>query len=311
MLYNYILKFYIMNIAEILKDCPKGIKLYSPIFGEVFLDKIKQHLSIVVITDKEQGDFKEEFLYDGRYGSNGECMLFPSNDQRDWTKFQIPFKDGDILADKTADNILCIYKAPMHFNEKCVDYYCGMSSNEEFVIKKFKDTFFGFMNEKRLATEEEKEKLFNVIKANGYKWNAETKTLEKLVEPKFKIGDMIKYKNGKDENGISCGKILSISDDTYDVAVGNNMGVFINIADQENWQLDKFNIDNLKPFDKVLVKNMPANQWVATIYSHYIKGDRYKYICCGDNWFMCIPYEGNEYLLGTTDDCCEYYKTWE
>ena len=44
---------------------------------------------------------------------------------------------------------------------------------------------------KRLATEEEKQKLYDAIKANGYKWNAGTKTLEKLVEPKFKVGDVI------------------------------------------------------------------------------------------------------------------------
>lgn len=67
-----------INIAELLKDCPKGMKLYSPIFGDVYLEKVRPHLAIVVIVDKEQGDFKEEFLYDGRYRMNGECMLFPS-----------------------------------------------------------------------------------------------------------------------------------------------------------------------------------------------------------------------------------------
>ena len=53
-----------INIAELLKDCAKGTKLYSPIFGEVYLDKIRPHLAIIVTTDK----YKEEFLYDGRYG---------------------------------------------------------------------------------------------------------------------------------------------------------------------------------------------------------------------------------------------------
>jgi hypothetical protein len=75
-----------INIAELLKDCPKGMELYSPIFGKVYLDKIRPHLAIVVTTDKEQGDFKEEFLYDGRYGMNGECMLFPSKDKTTWVK---------------------------------------------------------------------------------------------------------------------------------------------------------------------------------------------------------------------------------
>ena len=86
-----------LNIAELLKDCPKGIKLYSPIFGDVYLDKIRPHLAIVVTTDKEQGDFKEEFLYDGRYGINGVCMLFPSRDKTTWEGFQRPFKKEDVL----------------------------------------------------------------------------------------------------------------------------------------------------------------------------------------------------------------------
>jgi hypothetical protein len=86
-----------LNIAELLKDCPKGIKLYSPIFGDVYLEKIRPHLVIVVTTDKEQGDFKEEFLYDGRYGINGECMLFPSKGKTTWEGFQRPFKNGDTI----------------------------------------------------------------------------------------------------------------------------------------------------------------------------------------------------------------------
>ena len=73
-----------INIAELLKDCPKGMELYSPIFGEVYLYKIRPHLAIVVTTNKEQDDFKEEFLYDGRYGINGECMLFPSKSKTTW-----------------------------------------------------------------------------------------------------------------------------------------------------------------------------------------------------------------------------------
>lgn len=46
----------------------------------------------------------------------------------------------------------------------------------------------------RLATEEEKQKLFDAIKANGYKWNAKTKSLKRLV-PIFKVEDKIKFKN--------------------------------------------------------------------------------------------------------------------
>ena len=106
-----------LNIAELLKDCPKGMELYSPIFGNVYLDKIRPHLAIIVTTDKKQGDFKEEFLYDGRYGMNEECMLFPSKDQRDWIKFQRPFKDGDVISNGSF--IAIFHKFEDHLYYRC------------------------------------------------------------------------------------------------------------------------------------------------------------------------------------------------
>ncbi len=180
-----------INIAELLKDCPSGMELYSPIFGEVYLEKIRPHLSIIVATDKEQGDFKEEFLYDGRYGINGECMLFPSKGKTTWEGFIPPckFKDGDIITDSLGT---CIFKGESEF-EGCVNYYCGIS-NGYFIIKDDKCdpcSHYGFIVNYRLSTEEEKQQLFDAIKGNGYKWNAKTKTLEKLVQPKFKDGDIV------------------------------------------------------------------------------------------------------------------------
>ena len=161
-----------INIAELLKDCPKGMELYSPIFGEVYLDKIRPHLAIVVATDKEQGDFKEEFLYDGRYGMNGECMLFPSKGKTTWEGFIPPckFKDGDIVY-TVCGSIAILRNIPnIYYSTQC-----GL----------FGDIFDinVIVSPMRLATEEEKAKLFQAIKNNGYKWNAETKTLEKLTEP--------------------------------------------------------------------------------------------------------------------------------
>ena len=129
-----------INIAELLKDCPKGIELYSPIFGEVYLDKIRPHLAIVVTTDKKQGDIKEEFLYDGRYGMNGECMLFPSKGKITWEGFVPPikFKDGDILFYKHKSNNVkytFIYKRriDMHY---LLQYY-GWFSEKPYFSEQF------------------------------------------------------------------------------------------------------------------------------------------------------------------------------
>ena len=195
-----------INIAELLKDCPQGMELYSPIFGNVYLDKIRPHLAIVVTTDKKQGDFKEEFLYDGRYGMNGECMLFPSKGKTTWEGFT-PFNDGDILTyiDNTNKPVIYIYRR----NGPCnTSYYVGYS----YATNRFYSTPIGSLSgnrvDLRLATKEEKQKLFDTIKTKGYKWNSETKTLEKLIEetknleetkfpsfePMFKINDELEYK---------------------------------------------------------------------------------------------------------------------
>lgn len=81
-----------INIAEILKDCPKGTKLYSPMFGEVkfyVVDPICGNDYIKVKTCSEDVEY---FHPNGHYftGYNdSECLLFPSKDQRDWTKFKV------------------------------------------------------------------------------------------------------------------------------------------------------------------------------------------------------------------------------
>ena len=78
-----------LNLVEILKDCPKGTKLYSTIFGEVKLYKVKDNNTYPIgIEDTEgvqswltsNGKFMERF--------DGECILFPSREQRDWSKFK-------------------------------------------------------------------------------------------------------------------------------------------------------------------------------------------------------------------------------
>ena len=77
-----------LNLVEILKDCKKGTKLYSPIYGEVEFDKIDIHSDHPIDVLCKYGD--DSFTKDGRMFSHydGECMLFPSRKQRDWSKFK-------------------------------------------------------------------------------------------------------------------------------------------------------------------------------------------------------------------------------
>lgn len=85
------------------------------------------------------------------------------------------------------------------------------------------------------------------------------------------------------------------------------------IADQDDWELvsNKFDITTLKPFDKVLVRDNNIQKWTVDIFSFFDKSLTHPYSCTGHYTNQCIPYEGNEHLLGTTNNCNEYYKTWE
>lgn len=53
-----------------------------------------------------------------------------------------------------------------------------------------------------------------------------------------------------------------------------------------------------KPFDKVLVRDLENQKWRCNIYSHYKEGS-FPYVCVDNEYRFCIPYEGNEHLLGT------------
>ena len=79
-----------------MKDCPKGMKLYSPIYGKVKLWKVNSNsvYSIMTATSIDRaGTFTSEGLLYEKYPS-AECLLFPSSEMRDWTKF---FKRGDVV----------------------------------------------------------------------------------------------------------------------------------------------------------------------------------------------------------------------
>lgn len=87
-----------INIAEILRDMPKGTKLYSPLFGECELIGVdNSKYPIVIKAQRIDGAISKGIMKDGRYFDgyeDAECSLYPSAKMRDWSKF---FKRGDIV----------------------------------------------------------------------------------------------------------------------------------------------------------------------------------------------------------------------
>ena len=290
-----------INIADILKDCPKGTKLYSPICGNCKLLKIYNGLGLDVINDTDE---VFNFSYDGRYNLNGECCIFPSKDNRDWKTFR-PFKDGDILTYTGNRTTTFIYRNKDNEPHFTTSFYvaCSDAPSHNFLIYN-KYTLIA-LNENcdvRLATEDEKIKLFDTIKANGYEWNAEIKILKKLIQPKFKVGDKIKYRGGE-----IVYRIVQITENSY--VLDNLCSIPISIEHMYNLVSNKFDITTLKPFEsKVLVRDVDHNVWEAAIFGRY-DGEKV-FVVGGIDWNQCIPYEGNEHLLGTNNDCDVYYKNW-
>ena len=101
-----------LNLVEILKDCPKGTKLYSPIYGDVELEEVyinddKSYPIRVKISKNTFNSFSEDGRNYREY--NGECMLFPSREQRDWSKFRIKKPKFDPKTLKPFDKVLVKY----------------------------------------------------------------------------------------------------------------------------------------------------------------------------------------------------------
>ena len=96
-----------LNLVEILKDCPEGTKLYSPMFEDVELVKVYND-RIYPIQVKLRNYTLVSFAKDGRIFAeyNGECLLFPSKDQRDWSKFEIKKPKFDPKTLKPFDRVL-------------------------------------------------------------------------------------------------------------------------------------------------------------------------------------------------------------
>lgn len=245
-----------INLLELLKDCPSGMELYSPMFDNLYFDYVNEDkeypigypIRCYIQNDSYRTSTAFNMYGEYTFNQNSKCVIFPKG-KTSWEGFTPPceFKEGDIVISSSGDiHLLCTKDSS----------YCAYRRIMG-KLSKFDSTLTTDITVSNLATEEEKEKLFQAIKENGYKWNTETKTLDKIIEPKF-------------------------------------------------------NISSLTPFEsKVLVRSESHNIWKPAVFGFFIESKKYYYTVGGTCWTQCIPYKGNEYLLATTDDCDEYYKTWK
>lgn len=226
------------------------------------------------------------------------------------------FKNGDILYvdanDRRSDDDR--YKYIFIFEEtvgrdkeeiygRKVMAHCYMTVNGYFKPKNvylIDDNIYPI----RFATEEEKQKLFQIIKDNDYKWDEKTKTLEKSIKPKFKVGDKI-------VNDDYVVEIIDMDIEGEVYGYKSKMGGIggILFIEQDEWELvpDKFDFTTLKPFDKVLVRGN-NHKWKIQFFEKFDEKSIYPFVCMDGRHSLCIPYNGNEYLHDTTNSCSDYYR---
>ena len=305
-----------INIAKILKNKPKGTRLYSPIFGEcVFCYVHEVTDDICVEYNREKAFFSSK----GLYNALGECLLFPSREMRDWSKFA--WKKGDVLISDCG--FVCIFKewASDDYTKFNGCYFDGMPNAKTDKYSKLdNNTAYGYIRE--------------IERKLGGKLNLETLEIEKQLE--FKNGDVLFVKCDK-QDFIEIFNYSKKNGDLYDHASLDTATQDLDISgkykidkdkiteirlatDSEKqqlfdalakkgkaWDAEKKQIVDLKPkvelkpFDKVLVRNCYTQRWRVNFFSSITKEGCY--ICASGSWNECIPYnEETAKLIGTTDN---------
>lgn len=233
-----------MNIAKILKYCPKGTKLYSTVHGEVTLHKVYDECLIPypIYIDVINSTKRESFTKEGQlYEDKGECVLFPSKNQKDWNKFRIPVNKGDFIV--TRDNLPYIVDK---YEGNRVKIICGIHQSKAFLDASSSNWYI--VKDYIPAPLNVKLELLDIIKANGFIWNANTLQLIFSKSIVAKTGKVLFYKitEGIYSYSTECKLKRAFASDTEECKVE-----FFNIIKNEFF-LDSVSL-NLHP-NAVLVK---------------------------------------------------------
>lgn len=313
-------------IAEILRNKPQGIKLYSPIFGDCTFCYVKDESSDICV--RRPYNEVNYFNFDGVYHTGGECLLFPSKEMQDWSKFA--WKKGDVLVNENNAHIIFEKFSNDTYTTFIGKYYCDGDdkSGYSYISGRYTACTQQFHIEEDDAIQNY---ISNIEKEIGGKLNLKTFEIEK--QPKFKDGDIVvaEEDNYYDKvifiaaikDTIVSKALINVRYEDYEVhyneyRFGHNRSLrlatdsekqqlFEALAKENKaWDAEKKQIMNLepkcefKPFDKVLVRDSKASKWRANLFSHKNIGE--PYYCVYASWNYCIPYEGNEHLLGTVKD---------
>lgn len=322
-----------IDIVEILKDKPVGLKFYSNTFGYISFNGVHKDKVYFFSEDTNAHSVKPNGkMYDG-----GECIIFPSKEMRDWEKFS--WKKGDVLVSEDNEHIIFEKFEDDAYTKFRGKYYLSEEYYNKEVFQMETSVF-------EKATDNDAQTYINNInKCFGGKLNLETLEIEKGTE--FKDGDIVvtdaapyscyskcifilKGDLNTNENSANSYVFFNINNNriSFDVLDTTIRDRNIHLAtdsekqqlfdaiekDGKAWDAEKKQIVDLKPkvefkpFDKVLCRNSKDDTWEADFFARLTRKEidytqSGKYLCVGDLWMYCIPYnEETAHLLGTTDE---------
>lgn len=321
-----------IDIYEILKDEEYGTELYTPICGRVWHSGMANDKDSAKAIWTEDEDGREHFFdKNGKVSKEGEVLLFPSKEMRDWSKF---FKKGDVLEYKKEN-----YQATCLF-----DSYEGDTTKLRF-------TGLYTLTKGKIWDNPTRWDISDLVKSDnpaayietieerlGGKLNRKTLEIEKPAKLTFEIGKLYVF-NEDDEDGelTIIGKLIDknesedtltfgkqyeietekfVTDQTFDLRISVNK----ELREATENEVELFNKhyaiwkkENehpaFKPFDKVLVRRGDNCKWFPALFVRD-RGDDFSErfnalpINTGTALYFtsCIPYEGHENFAFTDYD---------
>lgn len=295
-----------INIAKILKNKPEGTKLWTDMFGSVTLYVVTDTCDAFQVKHHNKVSWFDE---DGKLYKEGVLCIYPSKSMRDWEKFS--WKKGDVLISDC--RFMCIFKewASDDYTKFNGCYFDGMPNTETAKYSKVDNNIaYGYIRD--------------IENKCGGRLNLETLEIEKQTG--FKDGDIVVY--GKSvaicrriykhtlSFYVSLNEMFGLlfadeveSSEEYRFATEEEKQQLFDALEKEGkaWDAEKKQIVDIKkehqfkPFEKVLVRDSIDDVWRASFFSH-IKENDGSYVTTCVTWKFCIPYIGNESLLGTTKD---------
>lgn len=320
-----------INIAEILKDKPEGTKLWTDMFGSVTLYVVTDACDAFQVKHHHKEPW---FDKEGKLCKEGVLCIYPSKSMRNWEKFA--WEKGDVLVSNDGKREVLFKTWVNDSYTKFVGLHCLITNDNEEVIYDKGTTVFNTNDFKGIEVDDAAQTYINTIeKRLGGKLNLKTLEIEKN-QPEFKDGDIAfaDYGNRQDVFIVSGKTALSEGYNSFisldlrglTLSMGYRTPFFkenlceLRLATEEEkkqlfsalkkegkrWDAENKMVVDLKPlwtpkpFDKVLVRDSKLDEWRANLFGYIGEG---RINCCVyTNWVYCIPYEGNEHLLGTTKD---------